>query len=239
MYCITMISLGRNNAERYGMKPSLHEVLYPWLESREELLWAGRPDQIRMARARIWIALAGLVVIFLVSLTPLRQYFLPFSPNIAEALPYSQSDIRFIEAIPFSMLLIGIVLVLQPFAAYYYAGRTTYAVTGRRLLMVRKDMLGIMVKTARYDAIEAPILNLSSGDTGDIFFVRRSSIPEVGRGPSPLTRFLGVREAEHVHQLISNRITVSINGQAMTEPVQDYLDILVRVGKRLDDKHDR
>jgi hypothetical protein len=234
-----MISSGRSNAARYGMKPSLHDALYPWLELREQQLWAGRPEPIRMARARIGIALAGLAVIFLVLLTPLRQYFLPFSPNIAEALPYSQSEIRFIEAIPFSMLLIGIFLIAQPFTSYYYAGRTMYAVTGKRLLMVRKDMFGILVKTARYDAIEAPILNLHSGGTGDIFFFQKSNIPEIGLGPSPLTRFLGVREAEHIHQLISNRLTGSVNGQVMAEPVQDYLEILVRVGRRLDEKHDR
>jgi hypothetical protein len=234
-----MISLGRSIAARYGMKPSLHDALYPWLELREQLLWAGRPEPIRMARARIGIALAGLVVIFLVSLTPLRQYFLPFSPNISEALPYSQGDIRLIEAIPFSMLLIGIVLVLQPFAAYYYAGRTTYAVTGRRLLMVRNDMFGILVKTARYEAIEAPILNLRYGGTGDIFFFRKSNRPEICRGPSPLTRFLGVREAEPVHQLIIRQLAIAVKGQKMAEPVQDYLEILVRVGRRLDDINDR
>jgi hypothetical protein len=216
-------------------------MLYPWLESREELLWAGRPDPFRMARARIGLALAGLAVVLLLFLTPLRQYFTPFPPNTnsGAALSYSHGDIRIVEALPFSMFLTGLVLVLQPFAAYYYAGRTAYAVTGRRLLMVRKGMLGILVKTARYDAIEAPILNLRSDGTGDIFYFRKAGIPVNGRGQSPLTRFLGVPEAEHVHQLIHSRLTVSTDGQAPAESVQDYMELLVQGKRRLDDIHDR
>jgi hypothetical protein len=192
-----------------------------------------------MARARIGVALAGLMIILLLFLTPLRLYFTLFSPDSGEAVSYSRDDIHFVEAIPFSMFLTGLVLVLQPFTAYYYAGRTTYAVTGRRLLMVRKDMLGIFVKTARYETIEAPILNLRSVGTGDIFFFRKASIPENGRGPSPLTKFLGVREAGHVHQLISSRLPVPGEGQAPAEPVQDYLELLVKGKRGLDDMNDR
>jgi hypothetical protein len=196
-----------------------------------------------MARARTGLALAGLTVVLFLSLTPLQQYFTFFSPNAGEALSYSQDDIHFVEAILFAILfwmfLTGLVLVLQPFAAYYYAGRTTYAVTGRRVFMVRKDMLGTLVRSARYDAIEAPILNLRSGGTGDIFFFRKASSPENGRGPSPLTRFLGVREAGHVHQLIRSRLPVPGEGQAPAEPVQDYLELLVQGKRRLDDIHDR
>lgn len=221
------------------MKPSPHDTLHPWLESREELLWADRPDPLRMARARVGLALAGLAVVLLLSLTPLRQYFTPFSLNTGEALSSRQGDIHFAEAIPFSMFLASLVLVLQPFVAYYYAGRTTYAVTGRRLLMVRKDMLGVLVKAARYDAIEAPILNLRSGGTGDIFLIRKASTPETSRGPSPLTKFLGVREAEHVHQLIHSRLPVSDDGHTLAEPVQDYLEFLIQGKRRLDDIHDR
>lgn len=192
-----------------------------------------------MARARIWLGLAGLAIVLLLFLTPLRQYFTPFSPATGEALSYRQGDIHFAEAIPFSMLLTGLVLVVQPFAAFYYAGRTTYAVTGRRLLMVRKDMLGILMKTARYEAIEAPILNQRANGTGDIFFFRKASISADGHGPTTLTRFLGVREAEHVHQLILSRIPVSDDGQAQGEPVQDYLEFLVQGKRRLDNRHDR
>jgi len=216
------------------MEPSAHDTLYPWLESREELLWAGRPDPLRMARARIGLAVAGLAVVLLLSLTPLRQYFTPFPPNTGEALSYSQDDINFGEAIPFSLFLAGLALVLQPFAAYYYAGRTTYAVTGRRLLMVRKDMLGIMVKTARYEAIEAPIVNRRSDGTGDIFFNRKANIPANSRGPSPLTRFLGVREAEQIHKLIGSRLPVSEDGKVLAEPVHDYLELLLQGKKSLE-----
>lgn len=221
------------------MKPFPQDTLYPWLDSREELLWAGRPDPLRMARARIGLAVTGLAVVLLLSLTPLRQYFTPFSLNTGEALSSRQGDIHLVEAIPFSMFLASLVLVLQPFVAYYYAGRTAYAVTGRRLLMVRKDMFGVMVKTARYEDIETPILNQRSGGTGDIFFFRKADIPGSGLGPSPLTRFLGVREAERIHQLIRSRLPVSNDGQAPPEPIQDYLELLIQGERRLDDIHDR
>jgi len=221
------------------MKLSPQDTLYPWLESREELLWAGRPDPLRMARARTGLALAGLIIVLLLSLTPLRQYFSPFPPYHRDALSYSQGDIHFVEAVPFSMFLAGLFLILQPFVAYYYAGRTTYAVTGRRLLMVRKDMLGILVKTARYDAIEVPILNMRSGGTGDIFFFRKAGSPENGSGQFPLTRFLGIREAGHVHQLIRSRLPVPGDRQATVKPVQDYLQLLVQGERNLDDMNDR
>ena len=234
-----MITLGGILATRYSMKLSPRDALYPWLEPREELLWAGRPDPLRMARARIGLALAGLAVVLILFLTPLWQYFTPFSPNTGDALSYRQSDIHFVEAIPFSMFLTGIVLVLQPCAAYYYAGQTIYAVTGKRLLLVRKDMLGIFIKTARYDAIESPLLNLCSGGTGDIFFFRKAGSPENGSGQFPLTRFLGIREAGHVHQLIRSRLPVPGDRQATVKPVQDYLQLLVQGERNLDDMNDR
>lgn len=218
------------------MKSSLQDTLSPWFESREELLWAGRPDPLRMARTQIGPALAGLAVVLLLSLTPLFQYFRPFSPV---ALSYSRGDIHVAEAILFSIFLTGLVLIWLPFAAYYYAGRTTYAVTGKRLLMVRKDLFGILVKSARYDAIETPSLDLRSGGTGDIFFFRKTGITGNGRGLSPLTRFLGVREAEHVHQLIQSRLMVSNDVQALVEPVQDYLELLVQGKRRIDTTHGR
>jgi hypothetical protein len=192
-----------------------------------------------MARSRIGLALAGVAVVLLLSLTPLQQYFSPFSPTATEALSYNQGDINFAEAIPFSMFLAGLVLILQPFTAYYYAGRTTYGVTGRRLLMVRKDMLGILVKTARYEAIEAPILNLRSGGSGDIFFFRKAGTSENSRGPTPLTKFLGVREAGHVHTMIQGLQQETVSGRAPGKDLQDYLELLVQGERRLDDIHDR
>ena len=222
------------------MPLSPQDTLYPWLETREELLWAGRPDPLRMARARIGFAIAGLAIILFLSLTPLRLYFTPFSLHAGDAQAASnQGDIHFAEAIPFSLFLAGIVLVLMPFVAYYYAGRTTYAVTGKRLLMVRKDMLGILVKAARYDAIEAPIVNQRFGATGDIFFFRKANMSQNGPGQSPLTRFLGVREAEKVLQLIRSQLPTSGEKQELAEPIQDYLQLLVQGERQLDEGNDR
>jgi hypothetical protein len=194
-----------------------------------------------MARARIGFALTGLAIVLLLFLSPLGQYFTPYSlpAGEAQAAASGQGDIHIAEAIPFSIFLAGIVLIIQPFVAYYYAGRTTYAVTGRRLLMIRKDMLGILVKTARYDAIEAPILNQSFGETGDIFFFRKENISQSGPGQSPLSRFLGVREAEQVLQLIRSRFPASGYRHATAEPVQDYIQLLVQGERRLDDGNDR
>jgi hypothetical protein len=221
------------------MKPSPEDTLFPWLESREELLWAGRPDPLRMARARTGLALAGSAILLLLFLTPLWQYFTVVPPGTGEALSYNQDDIHLAEAVPFSLFLTGLFLLLQPLAAYYYAGRTTYAVTGKRLLMVRKDMLGTLIKTARYEAIEAPIMNVNAGSTGDIFFFRKAEIPGKGLDQSPLTRFLGVRDAGHVHQLILSRFPVPDGGKRPAEPVQDYLELLVKGQRNLNPIHDR
>jgi len=154
-------------------------------------------------------------------------------------LPYSHGEIHLVEALPVSMFLSALFLMLQPFAAYYYAGRTTYAVTGRRLIMLRNDMFGTLVKTARYEAIDAPVLDLRSGGTGDIYFSRKADIAESGRGPSPLKKFLGVPEAERIHQLIQSRISVMADVKTPVEPVKDYLELLARGKRRLDDMHDR
>lgn len=217
------------------MRPSPHDLLYPWLEAREELLWAGRPDPFRMAWARTGLAVAGLAIIVLLFLTPLWHFFVPIPEITEEASSYALGDIHIVEAVPFSMFLAGIVLVMQPFAAYFYAGHTAYAVTSRRLLMVRKDMMGILIKTARYEAIEAPILNRRSGGTGDIFFFHKTRPP----GSSPLTGFLGIRDAEQVHQIILSRIQVPDDGQASTDQVHDYLELLVQGKRGLDNLHDR
>ena len=218
------------------MKSSLHDTLYPWLEPREELLWAGRPEPLRMAKARIGLALAGLAAIGLLFLTPLWHHFAPVSTVAASS--YNQGDINFMDSLPFSIFLAGLILIAQPFAAYHYAGRTTYAVTERRLFMVRKDMLGILVKTARYETIETPVLNVRSDGTGDIFFFRRASMIGNDRGPSPLTRFLGIRDAGTVHQMIC-RLTAAASGQGQADPVHDYLEFLIQGKKGPGNSEDR
>jgi hypothetical protein len=175
------------------------------LEPGEELLWAGRPEPFRLARAKIAQMLIGALFLLL--------FFLVYRSSLSAPGARGNATSRSFTLRP-AILMSGGVLtlysVLLPVLAYRKARRTVYVATDRRVISLDRRR---PVLTLRYDDMQQfPILNLNRHGTGDIWFFRQFSVDAAehriwGRF------FLGIREAEQVHRMVLERMTRGADGQ--------------------------
>lgn len=210
------------------MESSLHDSIHLSLEPGEDLIWSGQPDPLRLAMVRLPAAMGGIILLALLPFAPVRDAVAAFVPLISS----------FTSVWPFSaaLLFIALHLVLAPLRGYRAALRTTYVVTERRLLAVRRTATGTMTWSTSFYAIEAAILRLGSDGTGDIIVRPKAFADWSDERASGLDRFLGVAEARRVHELILNALAAARAGSA-AEPIRDYLDLLIQGKRTLDEHH--
>ena len=210
-----------------AIDPSLHDDVRPALEPGEGLLWTGRPDPRRTARAKIGQALLGAVFIlsfFLVYLSGLPADLEPYFD--ADSVPFSLR-----QAILFAGSLLTLYGVLLPVFAYRTAQRTVYAVTDRRVLSLTR---GRPAKMVRYEDMQVPRLELSPDGSGDIQFNGKCLADGTEYQPR-LQSFLGIRSAKSVYQLLLGSMPNADDDRTTYSAVQDYLELLFQ-GKRTLDK---
>src|SRR5512139_2396435 len=116
------------------MESLLHDSIRFSQEPGEDLIWSGRPDPWRLAKARFPAALGGIILLTL----------LPFAPVHAAVAALVQIPASFTSVWPFAaaLLFIALHLALAPLRAYRAAQRTAYVITDRRLLAVRRTATG-------------------------------------------------------------------------------------------------
>ena len=197
------------------------------LDPGEGLIWSGLPDPLRAAKERFPAAFGGILLLVLLPFAPVRSAvaaLLPLSPSFTSSWPLSVA-----------LLLIALHLVLSPLCAYRAALRTAYVVTDRRLLSLRRTATGTATWSTSFHAVEAVVLRLHPDRTGDII-VRTNALAErSGERASGLDRFRWVVEARTVHELILKTLAESRKRSA-AEPIRDYLDLLIRRGRTLDER---
>ncbi len=205
---------------------SVQDEVRPVLEPGECLLWAGRPDPLRSARTKIGQAIFGTVFVLIFSLAYLsclpagKPYF------GANSVPFSLSP-----AILAAGSLLTFSGMLLPVLAYRKALTTVYAVTDRRVLSLAR---GRSAKEVRYDDMRVPLLDLRSNGSGDIYFNGKFRADGTEHHPQ-FPRFLGVGEAESVHQLVLGLMQGAADGQTAHRAVQDYLELLLQGKRTLDE----
>jgi hypothetical protein len=129
----------------------------------------------------------------------------------------------------------GVLLMLSgmllPVLAYRKALRTLFAATDRRVLSLSRAH---SVLSMHYSDMQAPVLGLLSAGAGDIRF-RRSEPDDSTRREIEQLHFRGVRDAEDLHQLVLKRLSGSADGGISYVDVPDYIDLLARGMRALDD----
>jgi hypothetical protein len=197
------------------------------LEPGEEVLWTGRPEPFRLARAKIAQMLIGalfLLIFFLLYRSSLS------APGTFVNAPSQSFALR--PAILVSGSLLALYSIFLPVLAYRKARRTVYVATDRRIVSLNRRRL---VQTLRYDDMHLPILNLNRHGAGDIWFSQLFSADATERRTGDLS-FLGIREAEQVHRLVLGRMTEGADRQTAYRVVPDYLGLLLQGKRTLDDE---
>jgi hypothetical protein len=209
-----------------AIDPTLHDEVRPVLEPGEGLLWIGRPDPCRTARAKIGHALLGAVFILL--------FFLVYLSGLSAAGPYFDAysvPFSLRPAILFVSSLLTLYGVLLPVFAYRTAQRTVYAATDRRVLSLTR---GRSIRAVRYEDMQVPLLDLKPDGSGDIQFNGKFRADGTEHQPR-FSSFLGVKAAEGVYRLLLGRMPGAEDGQTAYRAVQDYLELLYRGNRTLDD----
>jgi len=204
------------------MESFLHDSIRFSLEPGEDLIWSGRPDPWRLAKARFPVALSGITLLVLLPFAPVHvavAAFVPFPVSFTSVWPFSAA-----------LLFIALHLVLSPLRGYRAAQRTAYVVTDRRLCTVRRTATGNMSWSKSFHAIEDAVLRLRPDGTGDIIVRPKVFADWTDEHASGFDRIRGVVEARKIHGLILKALAASRAGSA-AEPIRDYLDLLIQ-GKR-------
>ena len=204
------------------MESLRHDSIRFLPEPGEDLIWTGRPDPWRLAKARFPAALGGIALLAVLPFAPVQvavAALVPFPASLTSVWPISAA-----------LLFIALHLVLSPLRGYRAAKRTAYVVTDRRLLAVRRTATGQTTWSTSFHAIENAVLRLRPDGTGDII-VRSKALADWTDEHAPgLDRLRGVVEARTIHGLILKALAASRAGSA-AEPIRDYLDLLIQ-GKR-------
>jgi hypothetical protein len=100
------------------------------LDKGERIAWIGRPIAWRYALRYIFVLLVGI---------PFTAFAL-FWMGAARGFPSAGVPVFALFGIPF--VVIGLGMLLSPFWMLYRAGRTAYAITDRRALVVEHGLLG-------------------------------------------------------------------------------------------------
>jgi hypothetical protein len=209
-----------------AIDPTLHDEVRLVLEPGEGLLWIGRPDPCRTAWAKIGQALLGTVFILL--------FFLVYLSSLSAAGPHFDAHSVLFSlrpAILFAGSLLTLYGALLPVFAYRTAQRTVYAATDRRVLSLTG---GRSVRAVRYEDMQIPLLYLKPDGSGDIHFNGKYRADGTELKPQ-FKHFLGVGEAESVYQLLLGRMPGADSGRTAYRAVQDYLELLYRGKRTLDD----
>ena len=170
------------------------------LEPGETLVWADRPDPQVLARARLPQVIRGLLGVAVI----VGFLWLSFVPNWPGGLRGLLLTVFLAVAMLYSLWLLA-----APWVARRAAGRTVYAVTDRRVLVLEDwpfKRQRAFAPAALDDTLVAPATPSQRGDRGTVVFVSRK-LPWWQRsagGSYRIEAFYGIAEAQQVAERIES-----------------------------------
>jgi len=169
------------------------------LDPGEGVLWTGAPDPGRLALSSIP------AMVFGVPFTGFAAFWISmaFSTTSGPSRPAGPLALFPLFGLPF--LLIGLGMLTAPLWAYLAAGRTVYAVTNRRALILSR-LLATTVKSYTHDEIHELQHVERAGGSGDLYFASRTVYMRHGRTSQVRVGFLGIPDVRGVEQLIRSRL---------------------------------
>jgi hypothetical protein len=169
------------------------------LDPGEGVLWTGAPNPTRLALSSIPAAIFG------IPFTGFAVFwmYMAFSMTSRSSPAGGAWSLFPLFGLPF--LLIGLGMLTAPLWAYLAAGRTVYAVTNRRALILSR-IVSTMVKSFTHEDIHELEHVERAGGSGDLYFGSRLVYGKGGRVSRVRVGFIGIPDVRTVEQLIRSRL---------------------------------
>lgn len=182
--------------DRYEVEQMLNAQLDPG----EGLLWSGAPNPVRMAASALPATVVGIPFTGFAAFWIYTAFTMTSKAGSSPGFPWVLFPLF---GAPF--LLIGLGMLAAPLLAFVAAGRTLYAVTNRRAMIVSR-----LFSTSVRSYVHAEIHDLQrierAGGEGDVFFAHRDLVTRSGGVVRKRIGFLGIPDARSVEQLIRSRL---------------------------------
>lgn len=175
------------------------QMISSQLDPGEGLLWSGAPSASRLARSALP------TMVFGIPFTAFAVFWIytAFTATSKSSQPGSAWSLFPLFGVPF--LLIGLGMLTAPLWAFLSAGRTLYAVTNRRALIV-SGAFSTTVKSFTHTEIHELQRVERAGGSGDLYFGSREVVTRRGGTMRQRIGFLGIPDIRTVEQLIRSRL---------------------------------
>ena len=181
--------------DRYQAEQEVNRQLDPG----EGLLWSGVPSPGRVALSALPSTAIG------IPFTGFAAFWIAMAFTMtskAKSSPGGPWNLFPLFGLPF--LLIGLGMLTAPLWAWLTAGRTLYAVTNKRALII-SSLFGTSVKSYMYAEIRELQRVERAGGSGDLYFASRDVVARRGVTHQRIG-FLGIPDVRGVEQLIRSRL---------------------------------
>jgi len=174
------------------------QMILSQLDPGEGLLWSGAPSPSRLALSALPATVFG------IPFTGFAAFWIytAFTATSKSSQPGAWSLFP-LFGIPF--LLIGLGMLTAPLWAFLAAGRTLYAVTNRRALIISR-LVSTTVKSFTHSEIHELQRVEHAGGSGDLYFGSREFVTRRGGTRRQRIGFLGIPDVRTVEQLIRSRL---------------------------------
>jgi hypothetical protein len=175
------------------LPPELQRQVDAELQPGEKLVWADQPLPEWVGRQAMIPVLFGI---------PWTAFAVFWVFSAAGGVGKGPKPPIFFPLFGVPFILIGIGMLTSPFWLRRKAGRTVYAVTNQRAIIIEGRVFGgVNVQSFMPDRLTAMIRNQRADGNGDLIFERYQN--PFGRNTSTVTRgFMGVRRVREVEDLI-------------------------------------
>ena len=178
--------------DRYQMEQTINGQLDPG----EGLLWSGSPGAGRMALSALPAAVFGI---------PFTGFAM-FWMGMAYSMTSKQGGaVTLFPLFGIPFLLIGLGMLTAPLWAWLMAGRTLYAVTNKRAIII-SGVLATAVQSYPHSEINDLTRVERPGGAGDLIFATRLVTTRRGGTRRQPIGFLGIPDVRSVEQLIRGRL---------------------------------
>ena len=196
--------------------PNLYEQVESELLAGEELLWIGQPNRLRMLVKNPLQAGAGLITGLV-----LAAFFAGVFVFVSET-GGNDSSLPWILAAVLLMSLVS--LLSSPVRNYLKAGRTIYAITDRRALII-SGILSQSVQSYGKNDIQFIERKKHGGNTGDIIFDREHHTRErMYGGPSSYSVPVGFLSIPNVREVEALMLETFRSGAGFDKPKRSRLE---------------
>jgi len=182
--------------DRYQAEQEINRQLDPG----EGLLWSGVPSPARMALSALPATAMGIPFSGFAAFWIYMAFTMTSKSRSTPGGPWNLFPLF---GLPF--LLIGLGMLTAPLWAFLGAGRTLYAVTNKRALII-STLFSTSVRSYTHSEISELQRVERTGGSGDLYFASRDVVTRRGGIVHQRIGFLGIPDVRSVEQLIRSRL---------------------------------